>query len=359
MKVNILYTHVVFCILSLLFSSDLQGQLRPSALPEDMDEHSLAVKCYCSPGVRNKTRSKGISLSYQFLTGGNLRSTDGKIGEPFPEYSKFRNLKTKLSLPIIRRPQFKTVISMSYQAEQYELNEITNDYQDILATTDDLNFKSSGFGISYSYSPNATNYIGGKISLRYNGSYGGLIEFSNQYAIYGGAIAYGIKKHEDNEWGFGLAGSKNFRRQGFRVLPFLFWNKTINDHWGYQLTFPSSYKLRYNLDPKTIFVASANYNGESYSFDQFTNDNRAIAFNHSEVLTVLRMEREILPWVWVDAQVGYHFNFNSDFELQSSQETILDIDPDNSILLKIGIFISPSDSFVEGKDRNENPPAVY
>lgn len=355
-KLPILRAVVVLLFYLFISHSELNGQLRPTVLLEDMDEYSLDLKCYCKPGVRNKTRSKGLAISYQFLTGGNIRSTDGKIGAPYPEYSQFRNFKSKISLPIIRKPQLSTVFSLAYQSEQYDLKDLENDFQGILSSTDNLNFKSSGFDLAFSYSTNETNYIGGKFGLRYNGSYNGLIKFSRRFAVYTGAIAYGIKKDEDNEWGFGVAGTKNFRRQGVRGLPFLFWNKTINDEWGFQISFPASYKLRYNLDAKTIFVLGSNYNGESYSFDEFTNQNEAVAFNHAEIITAFKVERQIVPWIWIDIYAGYHFNFDSDFELQESQTTILGIDPDSSILLRFGLFISPPDSFIHGDNR---PPEVH
>ena len=61
------------------------------------------------------------------------------------------------------------------------------------------------------------------------------------------------------------------------------------------------------------------------------------------------MEREIVPWLWLDMSVGYHFNFNSNFELQTTNESLLDIDPGNSYYFKFGLFISPPDSFLDKK----------
>jgi len=131
------------------------------------------------------------------------------------------------------------------------------------------------------------------------------------------------------------------------VLPFLFWNKTLNDNWGFQLTFPTNYNLRYNLDAKNIFVLSARYNGESYSYDQTFNSVRQIAYNHSEILTLVKVERELIPWLWMDISAGYHFNFNNSFELQISHEDLLEIDPGNSFYFNIGLFISPPDHFLD------------
>lgn len=339
---------LLFITILLLYQVDVFAQARPAILLEDMDEHSLEIKCFCKPGVRNKSRSKGIELSYQLLGAGEISAPNNEFTQPYPEYSKFRKFRTNISLPIIRHEQFKTIIGYSYAAEQFEIRDIDNDndYQGLIAATDNLNFKKSSFDINVAYSPNATNYIGGKFALSYNGSYDGLVSFAKRYAVLSGGLAFGIKKHEDNEWGFGIAGSNNFRNQGFRVLPFIFWNKTLNDHWGFQISLPSSINLRYNYSPKTILIASANYNGDSYSFDQVQIDDRSIAFNHAEILTVLKLQQEIVPWLWLDVQAGYHFNFNSSFELQTSQEELLDIDPGNSVLFKFGIFISPPDKFL-------------
>ena len=336
----------LFCILGIFLGLDVLAQNRPIILLEDMDEHSLDVKCYCKPGVRNKTRSKGIELSYQFIGDGVIAAPNSEFPEPFPEYTKFRKFRAKLSLPLIRGEQFKLITGYTYNAEQFELRNTGSDYEGIIQATDNINFKSSSFNLNLAYSLNEVNYIGGRFSLSYNGSYDNLVSFSTRYAIYSGGIAYGIKKDEDNEWGFGIAGSRNFRSQGFRALPFLFWNKTINDHWGFQITLPSSLNLRYNVDDKTILIATANYNGDSYSFDQVVFDNRAIAFNHAEILTVMKLQKQVIPWLWLDVQAGYHFNFNSSFESQSTKEALLEIDPGNSLLFKIGVFISPPDKFL-------------
>lgn len=341
-----IFMKTIAIILCLFIIGTSYSQITQNVLLEDMDEHSLDIKCYCKPGVRNKTRSKGIELSYQYINDGEISAPNGEFSSPNPEYSKFRKFRAKISIPVIRREQFKSIIGFSYDAEQFELSNMGNDFQGLITATDNLNFKSSTFKYTFSYSPNETNYIGGRFSLAYNGSYENLVNFSSRYTVYSGGLAFGIKKNEDNEWGFGLAGSRNFRSQGLRVLPFVFWNKTINDSWGFQLSFPSSYNLRYNLDEKSIFIATAAYNGESYSFDQVSNDLRSIAFNHSEIITVLKFQRQIVPWIWLDLQAGLHFNFNSSFELQSSQENLLEIDPGNNLLMKAGIFISPPDKFL-------------
>ncbi len=225
-------------ILSIIYFSISYSfaQQRPAILLEDMDELSLEVKSFCKPGVRNKTRSKGVELSYQLLGRGDITAPNNEFTQPYPEYTKFRKFRTKVSLPLIRKERLKTIMSFSYEAEQYEIDNIASDFQQLISSTDDTNFKSTSVDLSCAYSLNEKHYIGGRFSHSYNGNYDGLISFSQRYAVYGAGLAFGIKKNEDNEWGIGIAASRNFRNQGLRALPFLFWNKTINDNWGFQLS---------------------------------------------------------------------------------------------------------------------------
>lgn len=146
-KVNL--TWIAFCCVSIAYA-----QQRPVFLLEDMDEHSLDVKCYCKPGVRNKFRTKGVELSYQFLGNGVISAPNDEFVQPYPEYSKFRKFRAKLSLPLIRRDQFKIIVAYKYDAEQFELKNTNNDYQGLVQATDGVNFKSSTFDLSLAFSPN-------------------------------------------------------------------------------------------------------------------------------------------------------------------------------------------------------------
>ena len=89
-----------------------------------------------------------------------------------------------------------------------------------------------------------------------------------------------------------------------------------------------------------------NYNGESYSFDQEL-INRQISFNHSEMQYMLKIERQIVPWVWLDLAGGYQMNFDSSFEVQETLRDILTVNIENTWYLRVGVFISPTDKFMQ------------
>lgn len=322
----------------------MTAQIRPHILLENLEESNLDVKCYCKPGVRNKSRSKGIEISYNLIGPGELAIPNGEINPPLPKYSKFRKFRAKLSYPVVRGDKFNMIMGYTYHAEKFAFKIIPGDHERLLAGLHNLNLKGSSFSTMMLYSLGEKNYLGLRLNADYHGDYSGLINFSEQYSIYTSTFVLGFKKSEDNEWGFGITGSTSFRDRSLRVLPFLFWNKTLSDRIGIEATLPVKIYLRYNLDQETIFLIGANYNGESYSFVQDFS-NRNVTFNHSEIQFLAKAQRQVVPWLWVNMEFGFQENFNSNFQEQSTGTNLLDINPKSSYFFRIGLFISPPDSF--------------
>ena len=65
-------------IIPLLFlgTIDTAAQRRPEIFPEDIESTTLDVKCLCQPGVDNKSRSRGLDISYQFLGNATFEPED-------------------------------------------------------------------------------------------------------------------------------------------------------------------------------------------------------------------------------------------------------------------------------------------
>ena len=333
-------TIIVILLLS-FFGADLTGQNTRSLLLEDMSESDFGIKCYCKPGVQNKSRPKGIEFYYNIIGPGKLKSE--QLGTD-PRFTKFRKAKFKLSFPLLRGEKHRIITSYSLHAEQYEFREVEDDFDGLFNQLDDRNFKSNSFNIFYSHSLDADNYLGFSLNNTFNGDYSGLFSFEGRYHILTGVAALGFKKSDDNEWGFGLAMSKSFRNRGFRVLPFVYWYKNFNDQWGLESTIPSKIYFRYNYNPETILLFGYNYNGESYSFDASNQQNR-LTFNHNELQFLIRMERKIVDWVWFDFAGGYQYNFDTTFENQIEASDLLSVRPGGSAYIRFGLFLSPPDHF--------------
>ena len=335
---------LLVCLLSVC-TSFLMAQNTRSFLLEDMSESDFQIKCFCKPGVQNKSRPKGLQFYYNIIGPGNLQSDQISTN---PRFTKFRKAVFKLALPLLRSEKHRAFFSYSFHAEQYEFREIENDFDGLFNQLDDRNFKSNTLNVFYTHSLNEKNYLGFSINNSFNGDYSGLFSVDRRYHILTAVGAYGIKKDEDNEWGFGLAYSHSFRNRSFRFLPFLFWYKNFNDKWGIESTIPSKLYFRYNYNASTILLFGYNYNGESYSFDD-TNSNNRLTFNHNELQFLIKLERKIVDWVWFDFAGGYQHNFSTTFENQTEGSDLLSVRPGGSAYIRFGLFVSPPDKFLSKK----------
>ena len=112
---------------------------------------------------------------------------------------------------------------------------------------------------------------------------------------------------------------------------------------------PALIKLRRNLNAKGILIGEIGYKSRSFRLDIDDDINPlaplAYNYNHSEVITSVTLEREIVPWIWGKFKVGYQYNFTSDFESADDIAPEFDADPTNGLFLNFGIFISPPDKF--------------
>ncbi len=330
--------------LSFCFESYLFTQSNQNILLDDLEGESMVIINFCSPGVRNKSKSKGVELSYAFLGQGNIVPEEGAFNAPFPEYSKFREFKASLSFPIIRKPRFTMIGGYSYVAEQFEIRAIGNDFQGLIKDIDNQNLKRTRFKISSSYSLDERKYVAVRVQTSFNGTYPEVFNFDSRYAVYSGGLVFGWKKNEDTELGGGIAWSKNFRRKFLRVLPFIFFNKTFNDHWGIELTIPTKFNLRYNISPYSLFLFGVRFDSENYSLDQSELD-RQIMLNHSEIFGGLEFQQRIIPWLWFNLTTGIRYNLHTSFEIQANREEILVFNPGNNLFIKAGLFISPPKKF--------------
>jgi hypothetical protein len=331
----------------LVFSSgQLTAQNTRSLLFEDMSDSDFQIKCFCKPGVQNKSRPKGLQFYYNIIGPGNLESD--QISQN-PRYTKFRKVGLKLALPIFRHEKHRAIISYSFHAEQYEFKEIENDFDGLFAQLNDRNFKSNTLNLFYTRSLNEKNYLGFSLNNSFNGDHNGLLNLGSRYHIMTAVVAYGIKKNDDNEWGIGLAYSNSFRNRSFRFLPFIYWYKNFNSNWGLESTLPSKIYFRYNHDPNTILLFGYNYNGESYSFND-RDQNNMLTFNHNELQFLVKLERKIVDWIWLDFAGGYQYNFDTTFENQTEHLDLLSVRPGGSAYLRIGFFLSPPDSFLNKKN---------
>lgn len=319
------------------------GQDRPIFMPEDIDGSNLRLKCLCKPGVVNKSRSRGLELSYVHTSASNLGEEDGfPLTQPLSRL-RLQNFNFKLKVPIINKEGFKVIFGTFYRPEHYDFTKIGSDYNEVFQKINGRNLKSTGFDGLILKSWNETMYTSVRVRTSFNGDYESLVDFDDRYAVYGVSALMGFKKRADKEMGVGITFSKSFRNT--IVLPFFLYNHTFNDKWGIEAILPALASVRHNLSNKSIMLAGMRYNSRSYSIGKNDDPLGIFNLNHSEIIFRVSLEQNIHPWVWLDFSLGYQYNFSTDFEANGESLSSFQVEPGSSPIFKIGVFVSPPEGF--------------
>lgn len=338
---------VILLFLSLSITDLCLTQERPIFFGEDNDENSnFSIHCLCRPGVQNKTRSRGLEIAYIRNAGGAIRAENGFLTGRPSRIDHIENLIFKLKLPLVNTEGVKVLAGFTYRPEKYYFDTVGVDYAPIFRHINGQNLKNTGFEVFGTKSFNDRHYGVLRVKASFNGDYNGLASLRSQYAIYNVTSVFGVKKSDDLEYGFGLTYTSSFRNT--TILPFLVYNRNFSEKWGIESVLPALAVLRYNFSPNTILTTGFRYNSRSYSLD-VPDNNRDVIYemNHSEVRFLLSAEKRLVPWIWLDAEVGYQLNFSTDFTVDELPEASFQVENDNNIYFKIGLFLSPPDSFMK------------
>ncbi|MEM8525778.1 MAG: hypothetical protein AAGG68_14145 [Bacteroidota bacterium] len=336
-------------ILLLFVSVVLSAQTRPSFLPDQIETPStLEIQTLCKPGVKNKSRSRGLEISYHYLDGSTFRE---ETEEPFPNEEArtqaLTNTTFKIKIPIINRPGFNLLLGYNRERENYKFEELGSQHPIFYETLDQNIFKSNNYSLIVSKSLDDKHYLGFNARVLYNGNYSGWSTSNNLYQHFSLIGVYGFKLNEDFEWGFGLSYSKDLEQQQ-RLIPFLVYNKNFSDRWGIEAVLPVSVQLRHNINRGNILLFGANYTNQSYGMNNILNNvGDFYVINHAEVRGSISWEAKLMPWIWLNVKAGYQYNFDTEMLNVNNSEASIIYDPTNSLFFRIGIFVSPPDSFVK------------
>jgi hypothetical protein len=336
---------IIFFLLCLLPAQALFGQAKPNFFPEDISHEVLEIRCYCKPGVRNKSRAKGLEISYTWLGGGTFREEEGILTPPLTEYGHWQRIDFDIKAPVINKDHLKVLLGYKHHTESFAINTLGADFTETFRELGATNLKNNNLSLIVSKPLNETKYLAFRVVYALNGNYSGLFGFGNEYAVYKALGLFGIKSSEDFEWGFGASFSRTFRRAS--ILPFLLYNRNFGNRWGVESVFPAYIYLRHNLKPGTILLLGTEYNSDSYRMkvNVPNNDELDYALNHSEIIGTVQLEQQISPWVWANAKVGFQMNFRTDFESKALTTTPFNVEPTNGLFLQFGVFISPPDKY--------------
>ncbi len=317
----------------------------PSFILEDIQPESIDIPYYCTPGILNKSRSKGVEISKTWMGNGEFDYENDALPLPYHEYESWQKLKVSLKAPIINKSNLKLLVGYKYSSEAIKVSRFGASFRETFKELDAKKVKSNQLSVILNKPLNNKKYLAFRLAYSSSGNYSKL-SFDNQYASYKAMAFYGIKPHDNFEWGVGVYFSKNFRRTA--ALPFLVYNRNFGRNWGIESALPGYVYGRYNLGKNSIIMLGAEYSSKSYRLHAplVSGETLDYALKHAEILGMLRIEQKIVPWVWADAKLGYQYNLPTKFESKNAATTPFNVEPSNGLFFQFGIFISPPDKFM-------------
>ncbi|MEM1324360.1 MAG: hypothetical protein AAGI23_00320 [Bacteroidota bacterium] len=339
------FTFFLF-LLHLATFTVLEGQNRPSIYPNQLNSHrDLNPSAYCRPGINNQSRSRGLELSYRYIQGSQLeRDQDpnqGAFVEPIT--NRLSNLTLKTKFPIFLKPNLKVIGGYTHERELYDFDSFGDRDIFLYESIEQSVFKRNSFNLITSYSFNDRYYMVASGQLSLNGNQEAWIDSDKRFRNYNFILGFGNKRSQDFEWGVGAVLIHNLENRN-NVIPFLLFNKNISDRWGVEGTLPISFFVRHNPTSGTILLSGVEYVSQAYAmvnFDFVAPDNYIL--DHGELRFQLALEQRIVPWVWLDVQVGYQLNFNNNLSVMGREDLLVQFDPKDTLFFKIGVFASPPD----------------
>ncbi len=301
-------------------------------------------KSFCNPGIQNSSPGKGVDIGFAHH-GGSPIGHDMRPGFA-PDYLESLNeLKLSVKAPLFLKDRTKVLVGYKHVPEYLDYDFIPEgafqDPENLFTQVASRRLVRNSFGLYGIHSLDNKHYIGGRLAVTYTGDYTGWINTDSRYAAYNAILAYGIKKSEDFEWGFGLMVNHNARRT--LPLPFLVYNRNFNETWGIEASFPQEVQGRLNINKRNLLLFGYSFGSKTYSVDldhSLTEDPGPYTFNHSEIISGLNWQTNVAPWVWLDLQAGYSFNLSTNLLNDLGEETYR-LQTGAAPYFRIGIFASP------------------
>ncbi|NBC07320.1 MAG: hypothetical protein GVY26_09010 [Bacteroidetes bacterium] len=322
------------CAQNLMFGEEDEVEL-----PKDRTD-------FCSPGVINKSRGRGILLERRSVGAQHLAPNIGDIdGANASDIARVERIKGKIKIPLVNAADLKVLMGYEYARETFRFNRIGYYNEEVFRSLHDNPLHTNKYSIYITKSFNDKYYAGLRVRTSYRGDHEEMINFDGRYATYSALAAFGIKPREDLEYGFGLTYSRGFFNTN--LLPFGIYNQTFNKKWGIETVLPVRIMMRYNFTPKELLLFGVEFQSKSYSIDVYRQSKRNLPptpyyFRHAEIAWKATYDKHLFSWIWFTAEAGYQIPLNSRFD--NTQDATLNFRTRATPqpFFNIGVFVSPS-----------------
>lgn len=304
---------------------DEEGAADPAGGGTDLSQfqgevqEATGTKRYCTSKIFGISPTKLISIGYDYQLGYNMNTSNvltDKITTPelTEKVSRTHGLRFLANFPVISNNKITVNIGASYMESHYAFenkstlnNQLSNALQSNALRSTNVNFTV--------FKPlNIKNFILINTQHEINGDYD-LTEWQPlKYMKHSATIAYGWKKSDRLQYGFGVA--RTYRVGEVNYIPVVLYNFTAeNRKWGIEAFFPARVHYRRTFNPRSILLLGYELEGNSYrlqnrgkEFDGIGAPKQDVELRRSELRMRAVYERQLSGFIWLSVQAGYRYN---------------------------------------------------
>lgn len=289
-----------FLLLSVSVKAQDSSKQTTGFVFEDVDDSP--VKVYCNQKVLNQSPNKFISVGYEYQSSSAFSSKESLVNEP-RNFNAMHGLRVNFNTPVIAKNKIIVNLSGQYARTTFAANNYSTSYP-LFTHLQQNGLHTAGLGTTIFKPLNSKNFIVFQTSVDANWLAQELKQIQTNALTISASAIYGWKKN-DNEM-FGVGASRTYRLGRIIYVPVILYNKTYNDKWGVEITFPARAHVRRNINPKSLLLLGYELEGNQYAV---YNHNQATTFlQRGEIKPRLMYERSLFGFWWLSVQTGLRIN---------------------------------------------------
>ena len=301
---------------------------------------------FCTPGVLNRSQSKGVELRQELQAGFRLTSERDAADAPEREVSLLEQTTFKFKIPIINSLSLKFLLGYEWDTEKFRFDEVGLASSDpIWRHINERRLKTNKISLYATKRWNDRYYSSVRLRISLNGDYDGLIDFDQPYRTYSAIFAMGKKVTDYLEWAAGLTISSNQVRT--IPVPFFAYNRTWNERWGLETALPGQAFVRRNIGRDNALMLGAEYHSKFYALN-WTDDGpvptpgfEPTFLRYNGFRAVLHYEHRLSKWFWAYMQSGVYLPWQTRFNPIDDVDTEIELDAGTRPVLRVGLFLAP------------------
>lgn len=291
-------------------------------------------------------RTKVAEFSYRVLGDYQTISNSETFGNASSEIEHESLLKIKLGIPLIIKENQLFGLQLKYYQHQFNFDD--DDFAGNYDLYDHLSgqaFSNVGIRGFYQYNlddKRELSLIGG-LEVRSDE----IVVNRNTFKVF---ISGQYKKqiNSSTRIGYGAVISHGLRLTSF--YPLFSYEKRINPFWTLDMVLPKSISMRRQINPKTYFIATTEFEGWRYNLtNPISGNDSDFTLRKADLEFRLTFEREIHDWLWFGVDLGY--NKNISYYLanpgQRGADALIDLRARDARYIKFSLFVVPPKGFLK------------